>query len=442
MAKGFESLCPGCFREKPLKPVCVHCDYDELARRGPLLLPHRILLREQYLIGRVLGKPGGFGMTYLAFDIGLETPVAIKEYLPRDLAGRDSGELTVSAHSPEEGELFRLGLAQFLAEARTLAKFDHAHIVRVRQVFEAHGTAYLVMDYYLGQTLDEYLESRGGKLPEKTALEILMPILDGLREVHEQGFIHRDIKPQNIYLTTQGRPILLDFGAARLAVAERSRSLSVMLTPGYAPFEQYRRRGKQGPWTDVYACAAVLYRMVTGITPPEAPDRMDEDLLEPPSRLEPSLSPSVVEALMVGLNIKAGNRPGTVREFQNLLPSAKASDTSEPRTLDSPMPSPAFNLPKPRHNTTVSEVLYNFARQVNRRSITEYEYEMLSKGFEFYRSNPDKAEELAQQLREWIDAIKTCPPYVDASQWKFKIGQLRTVDKLLFDIAGLIPLKK
>jgi serine/threonine protein kinase len=276
------------------------------------------LLQGQYRIGRVLGKPGGFGITYLAHDIRLDTRVAIKEYLPRDLAGRDSGDLVVSAHSREDGELFRYGLEQFQSEARTLAKFDHAHLVRVRHVFEENGTAYLVMDYYEGLTLAEYLEQRG-KLSEKTALDILMPILDGLREVHGKNFLHRDIKPQNIYLTTQGRPILLDFGSARVAMGERSKNLSVVLTPGYAPFEQYHRKGDQGPWTDIYACAAVLYQMITGVAPPEATERAERDHLEAPSRLAPGLTPQVAEAMLRGLAFKAGERPQSIREFQDQL---------------------------------------------------------------------------------------------------------------------------
>jgi serine/threonine protein kinase len=318
-------LCPGCFADKGRETYCPRCGYDESAERGPLALPHRTLLQGQYLVGRVLGKPGGFGITYLAFDTGLETRVAIKEYLPRDLAGRDGGRSTVKAHSREDGELFRFGLEEFIGEARTLAKFDHLHLVRVRHVFEENGTAYMVMDYYEGLTLAEYLH-RKGRVAEKTALDILMPILDGLREVHEKGFIHRDIKPQNIYLTNQGRPILLDFGAARLAMAERSRSLSVVLTPGYAPFEQYQRRGEQGPWTDVYACAAVLYQMVTGEAPPEATERVDEDGLQPPRALAPDLSQEVAKTLMKGLAMTVRDRYKSIYELQDALFKPKVED--------------------------------------------------------------------------------------------------------------------
>ena len=324
----FAALCPGCFAEKGNASLCPHCGYDESLKRGPLVLSHRTLLHHgQYLIGRVLGKPGGFGITYLALDTKLETRVAIKEYLPRDLAGRDAGHATISAHSTEDGEFFRYGLTQFLQEARTLAQFDHANIVRVRNFFEENGTGYLVMDYYDGVTLADYLAQQPqGKLPEKTAIGILMPILDGLREVHAKNFLHRDIKPQNIYLTTGNRPILLDFGAARQAMGERSRSLSVVLSEGYAPYEQYHRRGEQGPWTDIYACAAVLYHAVAGEAPPPATERMHKDELDIAAL---GLSASLTNALRMGLAADHHNRSQRMTEFQALLLGSTDADVAE-----------------------------------------------------------------------------------------------------------------
>ena len=291
MATPLAAVCPGCFRHKGGEvAVCPQCGYDASASRSPLLLPVLTRLNQRYLIGRTLGKPGGFGVTYLGLDLTLQVKVAVKEYCPRDLVGRDTSRRTLAPHSQEDGELFQVGLQAFLDEARTLAKFDHANVVRVRDFFEANGTAYLVMDYYEGESLLEYLERHGGKLPWRTALELMLPVLDGLREVHQRGFLHRDVKPHNIYLTTQGRPILLDFGSARQAMGERSRSLSVMLTEGYAPFEQYTRRGGQGPWTDIYGAAATLYLLVTGQTPPPATERVRNDELIPPLQLVPDLA--------------------------------------------------------------------------------------------------------------------------------------------------------
>ena len=254
----YENMCMGCMKEKGVASVCPQCGYDESVPPGPLALPVRTILNRQFVVGRVLGKPGGFGVTYLGWDVTLETRVAVKEFLPRELAARSTDRVSVIPYSREEGESFRFGLKQFLQEARTLARFDHANVVRVRTFFEENDTAYLVMDYYEGTSLNRYLEQKGGRIPEKLALNIMMPILDGLREVHEKGFLHRDIKPHNIYLTQRARPILLDFGAARFAMGERSRSLSVLLTPGYAPYEQYHKKGRQGLWTDIYACGATL----------------------------------------------------------------------------------------------------------------------------------------------------------------------------------------
>ena len=315
------TLCPGCLAAKGRANPCPHCGYDEAAPRGAFLLPHRTLLNGQFLVGRVLGKPGGFGITYLGWDLNLQTRVAIKEYLPRELAGRATDRATVAPHTQDEGEQFHYGLEQFLREARTLAQIDHPNIVRVRHFFEVNGTAYLVMDYYQGLSLAEHLERHGGRLPEEQAKQVMLPILDGLRAVHAKHFLHRDIKPQNIYLARIDsggtRPILLDFGAARQAMGERSRSLSVVVSAGYAPFEQYHRKGNQGPWTDIYSAAAVIYRLVTGVTPPEATERRDVDLLKPAAAF--GVSKPLSDALSEALSLAPEQRPQTVRGFQARL---------------------------------------------------------------------------------------------------------------------------
>ncbi len=314
-------LCAGCFKTLKQPNVCPACGYDPNAPRSPLALGPGTTLNEQFYIGRVLGKPGGFGITYLGWDLRLATRVAIKEYLPRDLAGRATDRATVAAHTNEDGELFRFGLEQFLREARTLAQLDHPNIVRVRQFFEANETAYLVMDYYDGMSFAEYLGEKGGRIDEAAATQLLLPILDGLRAIHAKGFLHRDIKPENIYLaqTSTGgvRPLLLDFGAARQAMSERSRSLSVVVTEGYAPFEQYHRSGNQGPWTDLYAAAAVLYRAVTGVVPPEATERRDEDKLQPATAY--GVSAHLSDALGQALKVAVKDRLPSVTAFQSML---------------------------------------------------------------------------------------------------------------------------
>ena len=294
--------------------------FQETGDRLPIALPSRTLLRDQFRIGRVLGA-GGFGVTYLGFDELLERPVAVKEYFPRHLAVDRSENNTIEPRSAVQNDDFDFGLQRFLQEARTLAKFeDHSNIVRVRTFFGENGTGYLVMNYYEGFTLEEYIESQSGWLPEDEALYIIHDVLKGLEAAHDAGVLHRDVDPSNIYLTGDGRVVLLDFGAARTAVGERTQTLSVMLKRGYAPHEQYHSRGEQGPWTDIYATAATLYRTLTGYKPPEAPARvMNEDLV-PPIEISPSLSSQVNAAIVAGLEVLPQNRPQTIAEFREMLP--------------------------------------------------------------------------------------------------------------------------
>jgi serine/threonine protein kinase len=334
------SLCPGCFGDKEARHVCPRCGYDESTRRSSLYLPHRTLLQQKYLMGRALGTPGGFGVTYLALDTVLQSRVAIKEYFPRDFSSRDTDRLTLRPNSHNDADIFETGLRGFLEEARTLSRFHHPNIVRIRDFFTANGTAYLVMDYRPGESLMEELERRGA-LSEKEALAIILPILEGLRTVHEEGLLHRDIKPHNIFLVKEkGRvsPILLDFGAARFALGERSRSLSVVLTPGFAPYEQYHRNGRQGPWTDIYACAATLYFMLSGQVPPDAAERLDQDALRPLRSLKSGISATLERAVMSGLALRSEHRPQTVQAFTALLAGGheEKSHRKEP-----PMPYPS-----------------------------------------------------------------------------------------------------
>ena len=227
---------------------------------------------ESYEIASVLGV-GGFGITYKGYDHSLHCDVAIKEYLPSGLALRTADGATVIPKSSGDKKYYEYGLQRFLEEARILAKFKERSIVRVSRFLESNGTAYLVMDYEDGESLAEYLQ-KSGVLAEAEILGIVLPILDGLTAVHAKDFLHRDIKPGNIYLRKKGPPVRLDFGAARQAFGEQTRALTGMVTPGYAPFEQYNSRSKQGPWTDLYAIGATLYHCITGKAPAESPDRI------------------------------------------------------------------------------------------------------------------------------------------------------------------------
>jgi serine/threonine protein kinase len=236
-------------------------------------LPMQSMLQE-YRIDQVLGA-GGFGITYRARDTNLDKDVAIKEYLPGELAMRaPDGNVVAQGTSHEEG--YKWGLDRFLQEARTLGKFSHPHIVRVLRYFEANRTAYMVMDYEKGDPLKTVLQL-DPQPPEEKLKALVAPLLDGLAAVHATGFLHRDIKPDNIFIRADGRPVLIDFGAARQAMGGETRSLTSILTPGYAPLEQYSGEGKQGPWTDLYAMGGVLYRAVTDKNPPDAVTRIRGD---------------------------------------------------------------------------------------------------------------------------------------------------------------------
>ena len=220
-----------------------------------------------YLVEKVLGQ-GGFGITYLARDTNLDQQVAIKEYLPVEVATR-LPDATIRARTEGLRDRYRWGLERFIQEARTLARFDHRNIVRVHSVFEFNNTAYMVMRFESGTTLAALLDRRG-TLPEDELLRIVLPILDGLELIHGAGFIHRDIKPDNIHIGNDGTPVLLDFGSARQALGT-SHTLTILVAPGYAPFEQYYSdSGGQGPWTDIYSLGATCYRAIAGRAPLDA----------------------------------------------------------------------------------------------------------------------------------------------------------------------------
>ena len=267
---------------------------------------------------RVLGH-GGFGITYLSWNVALDIPVAIKEYLPADLAMREQDMSVLPKSSGDEAD-FHWGLDRFLDEARVMARFKHPNIVQVQHFFQAHGTAYIVMEYVEGETLSDLLKRRG-TLTESELKHILLPLLAGLIDVHEAGILHRDIKPGNILLrAADGSPVLVDFGAARQAVGVRSRSVTAVLTPGYAPIEQYSSRGHQGPWTDIYALGGVCYQALTGTVPDEAMDRIRQDPTIPITEAaRGKATDSFLSAIDWSLRVEEADRPQGVRVWRSSL---------------------------------------------------------------------------------------------------------------------------
>ncbi|MGH9763337.1 MAG: serine/threonine protein kinase, partial [Blastocatellia bacterium] len=263
---------------------------------------------------------GGFGITYIGWDTRLKLRVAIKEYLPSSLATREPASGLVTAYGIDTRELFEYGLQKYKEEARALAKFnEHPGIVSVLNFIAANGTGYIVMSYMDGITLKDFLARRGGRITFDEALGIAMPIMDSLREVHAANMLHRDISPDNIFLTSENRIKVLDFGAARYATSERSQNLSVILKPGYAPEEQYRTNGKQGPWTDVYALAATVYRAIAGTAPPDSPDRLERDEIGWPSLMGAAIPREAEAALMKALAVRAADRFPDIGSFQRAI---------------------------------------------------------------------------------------------------------------------------
>lgn len=298
---------------------CPHCGFVEGANEDEMCyLPPRTVLKGRYMIGCCLGS-GGFGITYVAWDSLLEKKVAIKEYMPSELATRTMGETRVTVHDNDCVEKYQKGRTSFLEESRRLAKFNNCKgIVSIFDCFDENDTAYLVMECLEGKTLQQIINERK-KIPFKEALPIFIDVLDALSVVHDAGMMHRDIAPDNIFVCNDGTAKLIDFGAARFMTTSHSRSLSMILKIGYAPIEQYTKHGNQGPWTDIYAVAASLYHAITGIVPPDSYDRVEEDKLKNPSLHAKHLPKHAETAILNALNIIETNRTQSAAQFAEEL---------------------------------------------------------------------------------------------------------------------------
>ena len=314
--------CLGCMEQyDDALNVCPHCGYvcGTPAEESIHMQPGT-LLHDRYIVGRVLGY-GGFGVTYIGWDGKLEQKVAIKEYLPGEFSTRMPGQSQVTVFNGDKSEQFRDGLKKFVEESKRLAKFQNeAGIVKIFDSFEENETAYIIMEYLDGITLKEYL-GQVGTIPEDEAINMLMPVMESLQTVHAEGLLHRDIAPDNIFLTKDGSVKLIDFGASRYATTSHSRSLTVIIKPGYSPEEQYRSRGDQGPYTDVYAIAATLYRMITGKTPPDAMERrakyenQNKDILIEPHKLVKNISRNREVAILNAMNVRVEDRTPDIKTF-------------------------------------------------------------------------------------------------------------------------------
>ncbi len=306
------------------------------------VLPPGTMLHGYELVS-VLGQ-GGFGITYLARHASLGREVAIKEYLPRDLALRH-GSASVLPRSTELAGDFNWIRERFLDEARNLVKLESVPgIVRVLDLFEANGTAYTVMALARGDTLEQRLD-RDGRLTAPVVSRLLWPLLEGLEHVHAAGFVHRDIKPANIILDSEDRPTLIDFGAARLAMSGRTvAAMTAMYTPAYAAPEQFAA-AKQGAWTDIYGLSATLYHAITGNRPPSAMERTLDSSYEELATLAPSgFSPALLAGLDAGMMVRPADRPQSIAAWRALL---KRSEPAGGHTVIVSKPEPLLSPPSP-----------------------------------------------------------------------------------------------
>ena len=380
-----QAVCFNCFRYVPEGDVCPYCGYDARKDKGKYVVALKpgTPLANRYVVGRVLGQ-GGFGVTYVALDSQTRARVAIKEYLPMEFAVRAQDGTSLILNSTDQQEDFNYGKQQFLAEARTLAEFvGSENIVNIHSYFEENGTAYFAMEFMEGVNLKQYMEQHGGPLPVHEANKILMPIMEALDWVHSKGIVHRDISPDNIMIRSDGKAKLIDFGAARQSTGEKSKSLDVVLKHGFAPIEQYNRRGRQGPFTDVYAMAATYYYAITGKVPVDAIERIEEDTLQPPSAFGVKIRKNTEAVLLKALAVSSKDRYQKMLEFYSALLETMPLPFS-PEACEE-------NREKERQ-----EMAYREACRLQGTAKTEAEYRAVSRQFERLKGYRDSSERITQ----------------------------------------------
>lgn len=317
-----EKYCISCFAMLPEEAeYCPYCGCEQESQpKEKYQLSPMTIIAGRYLLGKVAGS-GGFGITYKAYDLQLQQIVAIKEYFPSGMVQRAPGTTDVIIFDNKKNA-FEKEKQRFLAEARTMAKFtENENIVSVYNYFEENSTAYIVMEFLDGITLSEYIKQCGGRLDLSTSLDIIENVLNALKSVHKAKIIHRDINPRNVMITTNNKIVLYDFGAARLSDDEDEKTRTIVLTPGYAPPEQYRSKSRQGPFTDVYAVGAMFYYMLTGVIPMESIDRAaQKEELAPPSKIVSDGIPKYVDnAILKAMALKHELRFKTADEFLDAL---------------------------------------------------------------------------------------------------------------------------
>ena len=322
-----ERICYGCMSLIPKDTAtCPVCSFNlKKLKQNPRCLLPGTSLQERYIVGKVIGE-GGFGITYIGYDTRTEEPIAIKEYFPSKTASRDctaNESNDIFFFEAKDHDKTKGTFEKYITEAKTLMKFSYLEgIVSTKDFFYENHTAYIIMEYVEGISLKQYLKTNGTLTPKET-FEYMMPVMYALEQVHAQGIVHRDISPDNIMIRVDGSFKLIDFGAARLHNDDAGSSLTVILKRGFAPEEQYRQHGKQGPWTDIYALCATMYQMMTNVVPPEAMERIVSDTLVPLTEYNLDISQKQIDAIHKGLALNADNRFPSIKELRQALTRRK-----------------------------------------------------------------------------------------------------------------------
>lgn len=322
-------LCMNCFSVKGNYEVCPFCGYAEgTPPKQPHYLTPGTILWNRFIVGTVIGA-GGFGITYKCFDTTLGVTVAAKEFYPAGLVNRAPGECKVGLLSGDKEEQYKERLQRFLMEAQSVAQFGKAKdIVNVFDFFEENGTAYIIMEYIDGVLLKDYLDKQGAVDPD-TAMSIIMPIIEAVKKIHSKGIIHRDISPDNIFITSEKTIKVFDFGAAQLNDSKEGMAAEPVIKVGYSPLEQYRDKSKKGFYTDVYAAGAILYQMLTGVKPIESTEREFKDELKSPKVLGVQISANMDRAVMEALSVRAEFRFQGIQQFQEALQNKRIAEYPE-----------------------------------------------------------------------------------------------------------------
>lgn len=322
-------LCMNCFSVKGNYEVCPFCGYAEgTPPKQPHYLTPGTILWNRFIVGTVIGV-GGFGITYKCFDTTLGVTVAAKEFYPAGLVNRAPGECKVGLLSGDKEEQYKERLQRFLMEAQSVAQFGKAKdIVNVFDFFEENGTAYIIMEYIDGVLLKDYLDKQGAVDPD-TAMSIIMPIIEAVKKIHSKGIIHRDISPDNIFITSEKTIKVFDFGAAQLNDSKEGMAAEPVIKVGYSPLEQYRDKSKKGFYTDVYAAGAILYQMLTGVKPIESTEREFKDELKSPKALGVQISANMDRAVMEALSVRAEFRFQGIQQFQEALQNKRIAEYPE-----------------------------------------------------------------------------------------------------------------